>query len=576
MVVTTLHKHHRIPLSGVFCFILALLSSCTGKLEVESGDKIAVSATAHITCDTRTSLNGVKLSWVESDGMGVFIDGVQNNASFLYHSSKFDGFFCRTGAVPSERSVYAYYPLNVYHLSSDTKITGNLPTVQNAPFHAKADYMVADKGSIYYDEENLPAINITFNRHLFSILKINVTNSDESLKDEKLMGIRIKSRTKILSGTFTFDVSDGASAVAVFSEDTQLTHKYIDLNYGSGTALGKDKAFTLYAIVPVGTYAAKDISLTVYTENLQGTVVANREMTLANGTIYDLQKIDFAKLTKTAAKKTVLCFGDSITTGTVTGTLQSLLGNDWKVYIAGVSGEKVLQIMSRQGAAPLYLAGGFIIPASSSQSVAVGTTFYSRHHTDGEIADKPDTPIMVNLQAYSGNATYCGVTNPFMVKGVECSISSNGGTLYLQRSTDGEAVDCSSEEFVQAVPYAFWKLGNPDVTTVYMGTNGVYTSNTKKGRTRDEVLTDFYEMVRSNTTGEFIAIGYHHSSWTESYAATMTSAFGNHYLDLRTVGWQNAETIAKQVGEGLTAQDYENISKKNLAGKLGRPRHSSE
>lgn len=546
-----------------FSLFILLFNSCSANLEEKIDNKMLVKAKAKIGEETKTSLNGLKLSWQENDEIGVFVEGVQYNSSLSFHSSQFQGYFTKTKSSPSDKHTYAYYPVNIFHSSFDTIIEGFLPTTQVAPFHAKADYMVANIGTIYYDEDNLPDLNITFNRHLFSILKINITNSDEELKDEKLVGVRVKSKTRILSGSFTFDVLDGASATAVFSNDAALTHQHVDVNYSSGRAIGKDKTTTLYAVVPVGAYPEGDISVTVFTENYQGTVVAQKEMTLANGTVYNLQIIDFSLLAKSPAKKTVLCFGDSITTGTMAGNLQTLLGNDWKVYIAGVSGEKVLQIISRQGAIPLYLSGGFTIPALASESVAVGTTFYTKNQTNGDVAVTPDTPIMVNLSAYTGNTTYCGVTNPFMVKGVECTITKAGdGKLYLQRSTDGDVVDCESDSFVQAVPYAYWKLGNPTVTTLYMGTNGVYNANPSKGRTRDQVLTDFYNMVKNNTTGEFIAIGYHHSLWNESYEATMSSAFGDTYLDLRTVGWQKAETIAAQMGEGLTPQDYENISNK--------------
>lgn len=545
-----------------FSLFLLLFYSCAANLEEKIDNKMLVKAEAKIGEETKTSLNGLKLSWQDYDEMGIYVDGVQFNTLLSYRSGQFQGFMTKTYSSPTIRSIYAYYPYNSSHNSSDTEIMGFLPMAQEAPFHAKADYMVANVSAILYDEENLPDLNITFNRHLFSILKINITNSSEELKNEKLTGIRIKSKTRVLSGSFTFDISDGASATAVFLNDATRTQQYVNVNCNSEILIGKDKTTTLYAVVPVGTYPVEDISITVFTDNHQGTVVAQKEMVLENGTVYDLQTIDFATIASSSARKTVLCFGDSITTNTVIGALQDLLGGDWTVYNAGVTSETVLQIISRQGAIPLYLSGGFSIPASASESVAVGTTFYTKNQTNGDVAATPDTPIMVSLSAYSRNTTYCGLTNPFMVKGVECTITKSGdGKLYLQRSADGAGVEVS-ESFVQAVPYAYWKLGNPTVTTLYMGTNGVYTANPSKGRTRDEVLTDFYNMVKTNTTGEFIAVGYHHSLWNASYASTMSSAFGDNYLDLRTVGWQNAETIAAQMGEGLTPQDYENISNK--------------
>lgn len=571
MVIEFINNNKRKSISiWAFSLFLLLFYSCAANLEDKIDNKMLVKAEAKIGEETKTSLNGLKLSWQDNDEMGIFIEGVQYNFLMSYRSGKYQGYMTITSSPPAIRSVYAYYPFNSSHYSYDTEIMGFLPMAQDAPFHAKADYMVADISTILYDEGNLPDLDITFNRHLFSILKINITNSSEELKNEKLTGIRIKSKTRVMSGSFTFDITDGASATAVFLNDATRTQQYVNVNCNSETVIGKDKTTTLYAVVPVGTYPAEDISITVFTDNHQGTVVAQKEMVLENGTVYDLQTIDFATIASSSARKTVLCFGDSITTNTVIDALQDLLGGDWTVYNAGVTSETVLQIISRQGAIPLYLSGGFTIPASASESVAVGTTFYTKNQTNGDVAASPDTPIMVSLSAYSKGATYCGVTNPFMVKGVECTITKSGDeTLYLQRSTDGDVVDCESDSFVQAVPYAYWKLGNPTVTTLYMGTNGVYNANPSKGRTRDQVLTDFYNMVKTNTTGEFIAVGYHHSLWNASYASTMSSAFGDNYLDLRTVGWQNAETISAQMGDSLTANEYEDISNKKWPSSWG-------
>lgn len=514
--------------------------------------------------ETKTALSGTTLNWVDGDNIGMYLGNLHSNNVMIYNKDSFKGFFTKNNVSAQDLDVFSYYPYN--HNAGESKIIeATLPTTQSAPFDSKADFMVSNKTSVHYDESDMPTINLTFSRHLFSILKFTITNTEETLKDEKLFGVKLLSASHTLSGSFSFDVSSGSDATAQFSEEPLKISKSVSVEYGSGQpTIGLGVNHTLYLVVPTGTYESGDLSIQVYSENKVFTQRINKALTLTleNGTIYDIQSLDIKNAEKNNRYKSVLTFGDSITTLTMAKWLQSLLGAEWKVYNAGVSGERVIQIMARTGAIPTYIKDAFTIPASSETSVPIGTTFYTTMKTDGSYSSAPDTELIYNLAAYtSQSAIYCGCANPFMVNGVECEITKDGaGVLMLRRTVDGDAVFC--KEYTQAIPAAKWKLGNPTLTTLYMGTNGTYTENATTGRNANQVLADMHKIVEKATTGHFMAVGYHHSRWNSTYKSVFEDEFSakNNFLDLRTEGCAKAEVINSLLGLPLSEADQTNLS----------------
>ena len=113
---------------------------------------------------------------------------------------------------------------------------------------------------------------------------------------------------------------------------------------------------------------------------------------------------------------------------------------------------------------------------------------------------------------------------------------------------------------------------HPDVTCVYMGANRGYNDS-------NAALARMYEQMRTYAPDEFgkynfIAIGYHmghiqfsssyeYTYWTEDYRNCFQEKFGDQYLDLKTIGAQNAERVSKAVGCGFTEEDKELSGKGN-------------
>ena len=541
-------------------FVLALSCSKESNNLEEGSELLQINA---VVSETKTALSGTSLNWVNGDNLGMYLGNLHSNNIMIFNSGIFKGFFTRKNVSPCNLQVYSYYPYNI-NAGTSNIIDATLPKTQTAPFDSKADYMVSNATSINYDESNMPTINLTFSRHLFSILKFTITNTEETLKEEKLYGIKLQSASHTLSGSFSFDVSLGNESTAQFSNDLLKTNKSVSVEYKSGQpTIGLGENHTLYLVVPAGAYESGDLSVQVYTENEVFTQTINKSLSLNNGTIYTIQPLDIKSAEKNKRYKTVLTFGDSITTLTMAKWLQGLLGAEWKVYNAGVSGEKAIQIMARTGAIPTYIKDAFTIPASSETSVPIGTTFYTTMKTDGSYSAAPDVELIYNLAAYtSQSAVYCGCANPFMVNGVECEITKNGaGVLMLRRTADGDAVDCN--EYTQVIPAAKWKLGNPTLTTLYMGTNGAYTANATTGRNSNQVLADMHKIVENATTGHFMAVGYHHSRWDSAYKSVFDYEFSakHNFLDLRTEGCAKAVVINSLLGLPMSAQDNTNISK---------------
>lgn len=544
-------------ISNIFASIIVCLVACNKQEEVPiSDDKIFVSATAGLS-PTKVTLSGNKLTWDKNDNLGVYVENAQADAKFISRGDgRFEGFFNKNLCPQSNRKVFSYYPYSNQRNSdiSNTIVCGELSNVQFAPFDPSSDYMVADVRSIDYDEQNMPEISLSFNHHLFSILCINYSNTDENISSQKITGIRIESNSKILSGHFSFDVSQGNNSVAIFDPTKGDLKKNVDISYATLEELGLHKNHKVYAIIPPGEYPSGDLTVTIFTEKEKVSLSTKKALSLKNGVIYELESINFGSLERTDGVKTILCFGDSITTGTVTEQLQELLGCGWRVYIAGVAGNQVIPIMARQGTAPLYVRGGFVLNPDKGAIVEAGTSFLTTLHTDATFSDIPDNPISVTLDYYTRNAQMCGMTNPFLVEGVKCEISSSGGKIVIKRLESGPKINCSEMEYVKVIPYAAWYFGKPTVTTVYMGANGDPYSG--------QPLANMYKLVKSNVSPNgFIGIGYHHGPSTADYKTYMTSALGDNFLDLRAEGCAKAQQIMDAMGKDLLPVDYTNISK---------------
>ena len=277
-------------------------------------------------------------------------------------------------------------------------------------------------------------------------------------------------------------------------------------------------------------------------------------------------------------EKVFVLYGDSITPKSVRTKLQELLDadggesiaedgfsvvrNSWKVVLAGVSGEYPLAITARQGGAPLYLQGGFTIPASGS--VTVGS-LYSTWNAQAVVSDTPSTKVTFNYGAESTSSTYTGCSNPFLVNGVQCTY--NGSTL--TRVTAGDPVVCDGEtvgsgNWVRVYPCASWKYRDAYFST-YQGTNGSYNRTPAQGGNTYEVLSRFYDAeTEYSTSKKHIIVGYHNPRWTLDCTTYFKSKCGSQYFDMKEWMLTRYEEIEELLGIPLSDDDKARIAAGNL------------
>lgn len=211
-------------------------------------------------------------------------------------------------------------------------------------------------------------------------------------------------------------------------------------------------------------------------------------------------------------KKTILCYGDSLTRGaggdgtTYPSTLQTLLGDGYTVNNYGVGGETAQQIACRQGGVPM-MAQPFNCPPNASTNIDLISIF----------GFKPGT-----LFAYQSVAGF-----------YPCTIDGKDVTLYWDkenrqtvRNNDINTLNVTRP--TKIIPYSS-TLKNK-TCLIWIGTNGWGDNNI------ETLLNTIKLMVEYNGNDRFIVIGLHSDSLSskfEELERKMVQSFGEHFINIR-------------------------------------------
>lgn len=177
-------------------YLLAGLSvlSCTQEiLPIDSSDEVLQEQAFYITTgdnSTKTLFVDNKLEWQENDAVGLFVADKLANKKFRCieankTSATFKGYYIPFESV-TNANIFAYYPYSE-RAYSEGKLNLTLPENQVAPFDPSADFVLAG-ATRDYDKEN-PDLNLSFDNHIFSIVKLTFSNTNADYSDEDIYDI---------------------------------------------------------------------------------------------------------------------------------------------------------------------------------------------------------------------------------------------------------------------------------------------------------------------------------------------------------------------------------------------------
>lgn len=554
-------------------YLLAGLSvlSCTQEiLPTDSSDEVLQEQAFYITTgdnSTKTLFVDNKLEWQENDAVGLFVADKLANKKFRCieankTSATFKGYYIPFESV-ANANIFAYYPYSE-RAYSEGKLNLTLPENQVAPFDPSADFVLA-RATRDYDKEN-PDLNLSFDNHIFSIVKLTFSNTNADYSDEDIYDIEITApEGSILTGEFSIDPNNGKAAAPSFISGRSSNRVVISYPEGSYPKLGTGIEHTIYAVVNAGTYSGLKVSIRCSSH--RSSFVSSETVNLEPNHIYNISKVfDFASGKQGKSTRTLLYWGDSIANDVVTSYLQTLLGDSWIVVRGGVGGDTPLGIAGRQGAIPLAFKDSFTIPGNG-EPIEFKSALYSTWTTGGNPASNVNEYTRVSFDAWF-QASSCSLINNCYVgeDKVECSIIFNtlDKKVYIRRMSAGADVNVTPGTILYS--NASQTYPHPDVTCVYSGANRNYNNSY-------EALSRMYKAMKNYASDEFgnnnfVAIGFHmghirfsasdeYTYWTPEYSKCFQDTFGEQYLDLKTFGSQNAERISKAIGCPFTEEDRE-------------------
>ncbi len=280
-------------------------------------------------------------------------------------------------------------------------------------------------------------------------------------------------------------------------------------------------------------------------------------------------------------KKTIVCWGDSLTAPwnqrlqdvlkrAVQGTdypdyLQSMLGGEYKVVNAGVSGENTLTIMARQGAFPMILSHDITIFKSSKAhfKTIIGNNdipvFLSAYN------HKAVTPF-IQSDWHEESSSYinpCAINNRLYTISAEATYWPEAGEhkveynyyiepLFHQEETD--TIKSGSVVQTKAMRELRGKYGN----IFFMGGNGGFGSV-------QDLINQYQAMIDYSQCSRYIIISFHMPlgiiSTTQRLSEmedSLAQAFGKNYINLRkyllTHGLEDARLTATQEDKDSISQ----------------------
>ena len=235
------------------------------------------------------------------------------------------------------------------------------------------------------------------------------------------------------------------------------------------------------------------------------------------------------KLSKILNNNELLMIGDSLVQGQGTGKniteyLSALLPS-WTLINKGGGGDKITDIMARQGCAPAISTQSFTIPASGS--VEIGNTSHP-------LISSFDGTRKINFLLQN-----IAVCNPVKINGVLGNLSVSGwyetATYSFTRIIDGDILFC--QKFTPI--YCNESFLESEVTLIWGGTNGLWANE-------DDLISRIKSMVEFSKSKKILIIGltnnnYYYNANTHSefdytiLTQKMYKAFGSRYVD--TLGY---------------------------------------
>ena len=233
-------------------------AACNNDYQPRPEGSFEVTASAECTGSRTTIAADNSLTWSDSDALGIYVEGLQNNRGFYRSQGLFKGSFAYLGNSPESATFRAYYPYTQHN--NGYRITAVLPSEQNALFDGSADFMISEPLTRTYAEDSKMddlAFNFPADGHLFTVLRLTLADGDENvLANEYVSSVRISSEGNVLAGTFNVDMRD-ASNVVNFTDPKD----YVNLTFESGRPTLANPV-TVYAVVRP-TDEGKPISLTI-------------------------------------------------------------------------------------------------------------------------------------------------------------------------------------------------------------------------------------------------------------------------------------------------------------------------
>ena len=238
--------------------------------------------------------------FAEGDCLGFYAGEILSNIKLECKDTETGSFSSYFKLENEEQKIYrsnvpyfAYYPYDADAGTNVNALKGELPSIQSAPFDSSADYLVSDVIENVYDIVNFPDLSFLFSHHLFSIVKLSLTNNSEELKDEKIVEIGLKSVGNKLAGAFTFDITNPVESV-VWDNNPKKTENRVRVRYAPSEqpSLGIGVTHTVYAVVSAGAYDAGELKLVAETSNYSFSISTISDVVLKRNEVTIFPTVD--------------------------------------------------------------------------------------------------------------------------------------------------------------------------------------------------------------------------------------------------------------------------------------------
>lgn len=247
-----------------------------------------------------------------------------------------------------------------------------------------------------------------------------------------------------------------------------------------------------------------------------------------------------ACLVESGAKDRVVIFGDSMAQRLEKDPLRSKYLNK-PVQNFGIGGEMAEAAAFRQGSIPIYVKP-VTIPADKTP---VQITL---------VTDQGDTKDL----GYFGD----GISNEFIIAGVNGKVSYTDGKAYFTRNAEGKAVEVTN--LTRVITPAMQERRDNDILVIWTGSNNRY--NAANAYKLVEVIN---KMIAYHPNDEYIVVGLTSLDYmpeVDGVNKVLFEAYGDHFLDLRA--YLMTEKCLVDNGITPTQADYDNMLKGEIPASL--------